>query len=194
MAAFEKNFAAIRAELEAFLAQQQVTFATTSDRSCTRAPTPATGTCCTSITAGTAGRSTAQFPTLMGLVDAIPRRSGTVFVSRLTPGTHIPAHCGATNTQLTCHFGVIVPAASRCAWRTRRASNRRAAASCSTIRSSTRSGTSRQQPLQRLHAVLAPGSHRRGDRRHQADGTAAPHPVVITRYLEGASALAAVRN
>jgi aspartate beta-hydroxylase len=50
-----------------------------------------------------------EFPQLMKLVDAIPRRSGTVFLSRLTPGTHIPKHCGSTNTQLTCHFGIVVP-------------------------------------------------------------------------------------
>jgi aspartate beta-hydroxylase len=50
-----------------------------------------------------------MFPRMMSLVDAIPRRSGTVFISRLTPGAHIPAHCGATNTQLTCHFGIVVP-------------------------------------------------------------------------------------
>lgn len=50
-----------------------------------------------------------MFPRLMKLVDRVPRRSGTVFVSRLTGGTHIPAHCGASNTQLTCHFGIVVP-------------------------------------------------------------------------------------
>ena len=50
-----------------------------------------------------------EFPRLMALVDAIPRRAGTVFISRLTPGTHIPRHCGSTNTQLTCHFGIVVP-------------------------------------------------------------------------------------
>jgi aspartate beta-hydroxylase len=50
------------------------------------------------------------FPGLMSLVDTIPRRTGTVFVSRLTPGAHIPKHCGATNAQLTCHFGIVVPA------------------------------------------------------------------------------------
>ena len=51
----------------------------------------------------------AMFPRLMKLVDTVPRRAGTVFISRLTPGTHIPKHCGATNTQLTCHFGIVVP-------------------------------------------------------------------------------------
>jgi aspartyl/asparaginyl beta-hydroxylase (cupin superfamily) len=51
----------------------------------------------------------AHFPRLWSLIDAVPRRAGTAFLSRLTPGAHIPAHCGASNTQLTCHFGVIVP-------------------------------------------------------------------------------------
>lgn len=50
-----------------------------------------------------------HFPTLMKLAAEVPRRSGTLFISRLTPGAHIPKHCGATNTQLTCHLGIIVP-------------------------------------------------------------------------------------
>ena len=35
------------------------------------------------------------------------------FVSRLTPGTHIAAHCGPSNYRLRCHLGVQVPAGAR---------------------------------------------------------------------------------
>jgi len=33
----------------------------------------------------------------------------TAVFSRLTPGTHLRAHCGPTNTHLTCHLGLRVP-------------------------------------------------------------------------------------
>jgi len=38
---------------------------------------------------------------------------GEVFLaqfSRLLPGTHLPAHCGLVNYQLTLHLGVLIPA------------------------------------------------------------------------------------
>jgi aspartyl/asparaginyl beta-hydroxylase (cupin superfamily) len=110
IAGFEDNHQAVRAELASFLAQQQITFRNyvgpilheTADVGDWHVlyldyrgnPWP---------------EHIKMFPRLMALVDAVPRRTGTVFVSRLTPGTHIPAHCGATNTQLTCHFGIEVP-------------------------------------------------------------------------------------
>merc|ERR1711990_425986 len=34
----------------------------------------------------------------------------TAMFSRLTPGTHLRPHCGPTNTHLTCHLGLKVPA------------------------------------------------------------------------------------
>jgi aspartate beta-hydroxylase len=108
--AFEEHHEALRAELDEFLGQQQTTFRNyigplNGDR----------------VDAGDwhilyldyRGRRWDEhckfFPRLMRLVDAVPRQAGTVFVSRLTPGTHIPPHCGSTNAQLTCHFGLVVP-------------------------------------------------------------------------------------
>jgi len=37
----------------------------------------------------------------------------TALFSRLTPGTHLKAHCGPTNTHLTCHLGLRVPPGCR---------------------------------------------------------------------------------
>jgi len=37
----------------------------------------------------------------------------TALFSRLTPGTHLKAHCGPTNTHLTCHLGLRVPEGCR---------------------------------------------------------------------------------
>mmetsp|Transcript_20554 Transcript_20554/g.41561 ORF Transcript_20554/g.41561 Transcript_20554/m.41561 type:complete len:216 (+) Transcript_20554:81-728(+) len=37
----------------------------------------------------------------------------TALFSRLTPGTHLKAHCGPTNTHLTCHLGLRVPTGCR---------------------------------------------------------------------------------
>lgn len=107
---FAQRHAVILDELRAFLGQQEVTFRNYVG--------PLTGD------GADAGewhvlyldyrghrwdQHAARFPRMMELVDAIPRRSGTVFISRLTPGTHIPAHAGASNIQLTCHFGIVVP-------------------------------------------------------------------------------------
>lgn len=39
----------------------------------------------------------------------IPGRGPTAFFSRLKPGTHIPAHHGATNTRLICHLPLVIP-------------------------------------------------------------------------------------
>ena len=108
---FETNHAALRRELDTFVNQQETTFRNyigplNGDR----------------VDAGDwhilyldyRGRRWVDhckhFPRLMTLVDAVPRQAGTVFVSRLTPGTHIPPHCGSTNAQLTAHFGLVVPA------------------------------------------------------------------------------------
>jgi aspartate beta-hydroxylase len=107
---FENNHAALRDELNEFLSQQETTFRNyigplNGDR----------------VDAGDwhilyldyRGRRWDEhckyFPKLMKIVDTVPRQAGTVFVSRLTPGTHIPPHCGSTNAQLTSHFGLVVP-------------------------------------------------------------------------------------
>lgn len=109
-AAFEDNHAAIRAELEAFLGQQQVTFKNyVGPILHEQADAGDWHVLYLDYRGHRWDDHIAKFPTLWKLVESIPRRSGTVFISRLTPGTHIPQHCGATNTQLTCHFGIIVP-------------------------------------------------------------------------------------
>lgn len=109
-ATFEDNHAVIRAELETFLAQQAVTF---RDYVGPILEEKADGGDWHVLYLDYRGHRWEEhckmFPRLMKLIDAVPRRAGTAFVSRLTPGTHIPKHCGASNAQLTCHFGVIVP-------------------------------------------------------------------------------------
>lgn len=44
---------------------------------------------------------------------SIPGRGPTAFFSRLRPGTHIPAHHGATNTRLIVHLPLVVPPGCR---------------------------------------------------------------------------------
>ena len=111
LARLEDAYPAIRAELDGFLAQQQVTFRNyVGPILHERADTGEWHVLYLDYRGHRWDDSCQMFPRLMQLVDAVPRRSGTVFVSRLLPGTHIPAHCGATNTQLTCHFGLVVPA------------------------------------------------------------------------------------
>jgi len=34
---------------------------------------------------------------------------GETLFSVLKPGTHLRAHCGSTNTRLTCHLGILIP-------------------------------------------------------------------------------------
>ena len=107
---FEDNHAVLRAELEAFLAQQRVTFTNyVGPILHEQADAGDWHVLYLDYRGHRWDDHCRMFPKLMELVDAVPRRSGTVFVSRLTPGTHIPKHCGSTNTQLTCHFGLIVP-------------------------------------------------------------------------------------
>ena len=109
-AAFAEAHAAIRAELEAFLTQQQVTFRNyVGPILHEQADAGEWHVLYLDYRGRRWDEHCAMFPRLMKLVDAVPRRAGTVFISRLTPGTHIPKHCGATNTQLTCHFGIVVP-------------------------------------------------------------------------------------
>jgi aspartate beta-hydroxylase len=109
-AGFAEAHAAIAAELDAFIAQQAVTFRNyVGPILHERADSGAWHVLYLDYRGHRWPEHCARFPTLMRLVDTVPRRSGTVFVSRLVPGTHIPKHCGATNAQLTCHFGIRVP-------------------------------------------------------------------------------------
>lgn len=57
----------------------------------------------------------ARCPETAKAIEAVPRLAseGLIFFSVLTPGTHILAHCGDTNTRLRCHLGVIVQEGSR---------------------------------------------------------------------------------
>jgi len=48
-------------------------------------------------------------PVTSRALDAVPRNTGIILFSALTPGTHIAAHIGPTNARLTCHLGVDVP-------------------------------------------------------------------------------------
>jgi aspartyl/asparaginyl beta-hydroxylase (cupin superfamily) len=109
-ARFEAAYDDVRAELAAFLAQQRVTFRNyVGPILHERADAGEWHVLYLDYRGHRWPEHCRMFPRLMELVDAVPRRCGTVFVSRLMPGTHIPAHCGATNTQLTCHFGLVVP-------------------------------------------------------------------------------------
>lgn len=42
-------------------------------------------------------------------LNRVPKRAPVAFFSALRPGTHIPAHNGATNTRLTVHMPLIIP-------------------------------------------------------------------------------------
>ena len=110
LARLEDAYPGIRAELDAFLAQQRITFRNyVGPILHEQADVGEWHVLYLDYRGHRWEENCAMFPRLMQLVDAVPRRSGTVFVSRLLPGTHIPAHCGATNTQLTCHLGLVVP-------------------------------------------------------------------------------------
>jgi aspartyl/asparaginyl beta-hydroxylase (cupin superfamily) len=109
-AGFEAHHAEIRDELERFLAQQKITFRNyVGPILHEQADAGEWHVLYLDYRGHRWDEHCKMFPRLLSLVDAIPRRSGTVFISRLTPGTHIPKHCGSTNTQLTCHFGIVVP-------------------------------------------------------------------------------------
>jgi aspartate beta-hydroxylase len=42
-------------------------------------------------------------------IDRLAWRSGLSCFSALSPGTHIPAHCGITNLMIRCHLGLVIP-------------------------------------------------------------------------------------
>jgi aspartate beta-hydroxylase len=196
MAAFERQHEAIQSELQAFLAQQRVRFRNyvgpilheQADRGEWHV-----------LYLDYRGHRWADhcqmFPRLMELVDAIPRRSGTVFVSRLLPGTHIPAHCGATNTQLTCHFGLVVPEGVEV--RVARETRRQQQGRCSVFDDSfdhevwnDGSGARYNVFFQFWHPDLT------GEEIAQIQKLEGlPHiQSVINRYLEGASSMLPVEN
>jgi aspartyl/asparaginyl beta-hydroxylase (cupin superfamily) len=54
-------------------------------------------------------------PETTRIVESIPDvcATGLVYFSVLSPGTHLAAHCGPTNTRLRCHLGLVVPSGSR---------------------------------------------------------------------------------
>lgn len=54
-------------------------------------------------------------PRTAAILEAIPGvgDAGQVYLSVLSGGTHIAAHCGPTNTRLRCHLGISVPEGCR---------------------------------------------------------------------------------
>ncbi len=109
-ARFAESHGEIRAELERFLAQQAITFRNyVGPILKEQADSGDWHILYLDYRGRRWDENCRMFPRLFELIESVPRRSGTAFVSRLTPGTHIPQHCGASNTQLTCHFGITVP-------------------------------------------------------------------------------------
>lgn len=53
----------------------------------------------------------AACPITSGTLQKLPGAAlaGRAFFSLMSPGTHLRAHCGATNIRLRCHLGLIVP-------------------------------------------------------------------------------------
>lgn len=194
--AFEDSYPAIRAELEAFLAQQQVRFRNyVGPIQGERAEGGDWHVLYLHYRNHRWDEHRAMFPRLAELVDAVPRRSGTVFVSRLTPGAHIPMHCGATNSQLTCHFGIIVPDGVEL--RVAREVRRQPEGRCIVFDDSFEHevwnrGTSNRYNvfMQFWHPDLSDEEIEGIQRLEQLP----PIQRVIEQYLEGASALAPVPN
>jgi len=52
-------------------------------------------------------------PETVGVLSAIPRRTGWACFSAMAPGTHVRAHCGSTNAKLRCHLPLLVPEGCR---------------------------------------------------------------------------------
>jgi len=52
------------------------------------------------------------FPVTAGIIDGLPermKRAGSIMLSKLSPGTHLAAHCGFTNRRLRVHLGIQTP-------------------------------------------------------------------------------------
>ena len=67
-----------------------------------------------------AAENCALFPTVSALLrtpqvfaEATSCVLGSAYLSLLTPGTHLAAHCGPTNARLRMHLGLVVPQVSR---------------------------------------------------------------------------------
>jgi len=54
-------------------------------------------------------------PETVRVVSNIPGAStgGLVLFSSLSPGSHVAAHCGASNARLRCHLGLVIPEGCR---------------------------------------------------------------------------------
>jgi aspartyl/asparaginyl beta-hydroxylase (cupin superfamily) len=194
--AFEAKHAELRAELDAFLAQQDVTFRNyVGPILGERADAGEWHVLYLDYRGHRWDEHTRHFPKLMALVDTIPRRSGTVFVSRLTPGTHIPKHCGGTNTQLTCHFGLVVPDGVE--MRVARETRRQAEGRCVVFDDSfehevwNHAATPRYNVFTQFWHPDLSDEEIAGIQQIEQHGQI---QHVIERYREGASALAHVRN
>jgi aspartate beta-hydroxylase len=194
--AFEDSHAVIRAELEAFLAQQRVTFRNyVGPILHEQADGGEWHVLYLNYRDHRWPEHRRMFPRLAELVDAVPRPSGTVFISRLTPGAHVPKHCGATNTQLTCHFGIVVPDGVEL--RVAREVRRQPEGRCMIFDDSfehevwNRSGSPRYNVFMQLwHPDLSDEEIAGIQQLEQL-----PHiQHLIAQYLEGASALAPVPN
>ena len=194
--AFEAAHADIKAELERFMAQQQTTFRNyvgpilheTADRG-------EWHVLYLDYRGHHWDEHIRHFPTLWELCNTVPRRSGTVFISRLTPGAHIPKHCGATNTQLTCHFGIVVP--DHVELRVARETRRQVEGRCTIFDDSFEHEVWNHADKPRFNVFMQFWHPDLSDEEIAGIQRLEQLPQiqdVVTRYLEGASALAPVPN
>lgn len=195
-AAFAAHHAELRAELAAFLAQQHTTFRDyVGPILHERADSGAWHVLYLDYRGHVWPEHIAHFPTLWQLVQTIPRRAGTVFLSRLTPGAHIPKHCGATNTQLTCHFGIVVPDGVEL--RVARETRRQAEGTCTIFDDSFEHEVWNRSDRDRYNVFVQFWHPDLADDEIAAIQELERLPQiqqVIGQYLEGASSLAPVRN
>ncbi|XRB08228.1 aspartate beta-hydroxylase [Pycnococcus provasolii] len=118
----EENFAAIRDEALAALSQS-ATWGNVGTRSTHDASLVASGTwreyplLCGDQAGTSYAANRAACPVTMRLLESHPcallcakNGVGESLFSRLTPGSKLRPHCGSTNTRLTCHLGLRVPA------------------------------------------------------------------------------------
>lgn len=194
--AFTESHVAICAELEAFLAQQAVTFRNyigPIDHG--GADAGAWHVLYLDYRGRRWEQHCAQFPRLMALLETVPRRSGTAFISRLTPGAHIPKHSGATNTQLTCHFGLVVP--DRVEMRVGHEIRRQVAGHCSVFDDSFEHEVWNHSDRDRYNVFMQFWHPDLSDAEVAGIQELEKVPAiqaVIAQYLEGAVALAPVGN
>ena len=118
----EENFAAIRDEALAALSQS-ATWGNVGTRSTHDASLVASGTwreyplLCGDQAGTSYAANRAACPVTMRVLESHPcallcakNGVGESLFSRLTPGSKLRPHCGSTNTRLTCHLGLRVPA------------------------------------------------------------------------------------